>query len=138
MSPVVPLDLRSPFDTDNHDSLLRVLQKQFSVKGPVLDWFQSYLSDRSQTFITSNNQSDLVPAECSVLQGSVLGPVHFIVKMPLSCSTNMIEGIICLLITNNCMHMSCRVMKWSIYTSLHLASLNFGNGSVLLSPAERR
>jgi len=48
------------------------------VDSPALDWFQSYISKHSQTFITSNSQSDLVPVKCSVLQGSVLDSVQFI------------------------------------------------------------
>ena len=45
---------------------------------PALDWFHSYVSDHSQTFIAANSKSDPVPVECIVPQGSVLGPVQFI------------------------------------------------------------
>jgi len=54
---LILLDLSSAFYTVDHDCLLRVLQNRFSVDSPALDWFQSYLSDRSQTFIASNNKS---------------------------------------------------------------------------------
>jgi len=90
------LDLSSAFDTANYDCLLGVLQNRFSVDSPALEWFQSYLSDRSQMFIPSNSQSDPVLVECSAPQGSVLGPLQFIaytLKMLLRCSTNTIEAI---------------------------------------------
>ena len=78
LTPLVLLDLSSAFDTVDHDCLLRVLKNRFSVDSPALDWFQSYLSNRSQTFIAANSKSDPVPVEYSVPQGSVLGPVQFI------------------------------------------------------------
>jgi len=78
LTPLVLLDLSSAFDTVDHDCLLSVLKNRFSVDGPALDWFQSYLSDRSQTVIAANSKSDPVPVNCSVPQGSVLGPVQFI------------------------------------------------------------
>jgi len=75
---VVLLDLSSAFDTVDHSTLLRILQTRFSLTGPSLAWFQSYLSDRTQTFTTRSSQSQSIPLNCGVPQGSVLGPVQFL------------------------------------------------------------
>jgi len=70
----VLLDLSSAFDTVDHGSLLTaVLHDRFAVTGPALDWFRSYLSGQTQTFIVGGTESQTVSMDCSVPQGSVLG-----------------------------------------------------------------
>ena len=48
--PLVLLDLSSAFDTVDHDCLLTILRNRFTVEGRAMDWFQSYLTERTQTF----------------------------------------------------------------------------------------
>jgi Reverse transcriptase (RNA-dependent DNA polymerase) len=72
------LDLSSVFDTVNHDIILSILHRRFSVDGVALNWFQSYLTDRSQTFSVGDSKSISRSVNCSVPQGSVLGPVEFV------------------------------------------------------------
>ena len=43
-----------------------------------VDWFMSYLSNRSQVVHVNNTQSDPSPITCSVPQGSFLGPFLFL------------------------------------------------------------
>ena len=43
-----------------------------------MDWFQSYLSKRTQTFTAADSHSNPIAVNCSVPQGSVLGPIQFI------------------------------------------------------------
>jgi len=76
---LVLLDLSAAFDTVDHQHLLDVMHDRFGIHGPVHDWFASYISGRSQT-VTVNSVCSL-PARlvCGVPQGSVLGPVKFIV-----------------------------------------------------------
>jgi len=74
----VMLDLSAAFDTVDHSVLMDVLANRFAVGGVVLDWFRSYLSDRTQTFSFENLQSATFNLECSVPQGSVIGPVEYI------------------------------------------------------------
>jgi hypothetical protein len=75
---LVLLDLSAAFDTIDHDILLQVLRRRFGVEGGALDWFVSYLSNRSQSFQLGAKFSGPHPVDCSVPQGSVLGPQEFI------------------------------------------------------------
>ena len=78
-SVLVLLDLSAAFDTVDHNTLLQVLDRRFGVTGTALNWFASYLSGRSQTFKVAAQRSGPHPLECSVPQGSVLGPQEFTV-----------------------------------------------------------
>ena len=77
---LVLLDLSSTFDTVDHSTLLTVLDRRFDVRESAMNWFSSYLSDRTQTFCASDVMSGPIPVTCSVPQGSVQGPsaLHFI------------------------------------------------------------
>jgi len=78
VSALVLLDLSSAFDTVDHDCLLTVLHDRFAVTGPALDWFRSYLSERTQTFVVGGAESYTASMDCSMPKGSVLGPLEFI------------------------------------------------------------
>ena len=83
MSALCVLDLTAAFDTVDHDLLLLWLERQFGLRGIVLAWLRSYLSAVSgRTFRVVYNgcsTSFVVYIVCSVPQGSVLGPLLFIV-----------------------------------------------------------
>ena len=69
------LDLTAAFDTVDHDLMLR-LERQFDIRGVVLQWFSSYLSDRTFQVVFRSGTSSVVIIICSVPQGSVLGRVY--------------------------------------------------------------
>ena len=73
----VYLDLSKAFDTIDHDILLHKLD-YYGFRGIVLDWFRDYLSNRTQYVSYNNNKSDLKTILCGVPQGSILGPLLFI------------------------------------------------------------
>jgi len=78
MSALCLLDVTAAFDTVVHTLLLDRLARQFRLRENVLEWFRSYLSDRTFGAIYGGNTSRVVVIFCSVPQGSVLGPRLFI------------------------------------------------------------
>ena len=75
---LVLLDLSAAFDTVNHSLLLVRLQKSFGIRGTVLQWFDSYLSQRTQFVNINEANSTVRDLPVGVPQGSVLGPVLYL------------------------------------------------------------
>jgi len=75
------LDLSAAFDTVDHDLLWQRLERQFGLCGTALQWVRSYLSGRTFRVVYGDVMSFTVYVMCSVLQGSVLGPLFFILYM---------------------------------------------------------
>ena len=75
---LVLLDLSAAFDTVDHSMLLDVLHRRFTVDGIPLLWFNSYLTNRLQSFSVDGVLSKSICVGCSVPQGSVLEPLEFI------------------------------------------------------------
>ena len=79
------LDLSAAFDTVDHKILLHRLQYSFGIESTVLNWFNSYLIDRKQFVSINNLSSSPTVLKHGVPQGSVLGPVLFVLyTTPLS------------------------------------------------------
>ena len=78
---LVLLDLSAAFDTVDHNALMNVLEKRVGVTGLALEWFTSYLSNRSQCVAINGVYSQEANLKCGVPQGSVLGPVLFTTYM---------------------------------------------------------
>jgi len=72
------LDLSSACAKVDHTLLLSILENRFSVTGTTLEWFRSYLTDRTQIFIAGLTSTSPLPLVFGVPQGSGQGPVEFI------------------------------------------------------------
>ena len=71
------LDLSKAFDTVNHEILLRKLD-HYGIRGIAKNWFISYLSNRRQFVSIGSAKSNEHLVPCGVPQGSVLGPLLFL------------------------------------------------------------
>lgn len=75
---MVLLDLSSAFDNIDHNIMINRLRDLVGMSGSVLKWFSSYLSSRSFSVYVNQIMSETAELSCGVPQGSVLGPILFL------------------------------------------------------------
>jgi hypothetical protein len=78
LAALVLLDLSAAFDTVDHEILLRRLAISYGITGSAHSWFRTYLSGRTYCIRRGTARSRVVDLTCGVPQGSVLGPILFI------------------------------------------------------------
>ena len=75
ISVLVLLDFSSAFDTIDHSIPIYRLHTVLGFTDTVLQWFSSYLTDRTHYFSLSNHCSDIACVHSGVPHGSVPGPI---------------------------------------------------------------
>ena len=141
------LDLSAAFDTIDHSILIHRLSSWFGLNGTVLSWLHSYISSRDFVVNIKENLSDPFPLHQGVPQGSVLGPLLFILyTTPLSSlisdssvkhhlyadDTQLFISFSALDFTLNIAHLKATIDNVSAWMSANLLSLNQSKTEFLL------
>ena len=72
------IDLSKAFDTVDHQVLIKKLQ-YYGIDGTALKWFKSYLRNRKQYTSSQDLSENCLDIICAFPQGSILGPLLFLV-----------------------------------------------------------
>ena len=88
------VDLQKAFDTVNHKILLQKLE-HYGVRSTALNCLQSYLTGRSQYVTVNGHGSGCKPITCGVPQGSIRGPLHFLIYVNDFPSVSKVLKFIC-------------------------------------------
>ena len=142
------LDLSKGFDCVNHEILLKKLF-HYGIRGLAYDFFKSYLTDRVQMTAVNGVVSDWLNVICGVPQGSVLGPLLFLLytndlSNASSFYINLFADDTCLSLSNTSLHelqIQCNreaalVDKWFLANKLTTNSKKASN--FLLSHCTRK
>ena len=114
-------DLRKAFDTVNTSILKKKLDRS-GIRNKVFRWCSSYLSNRAQCTLANGVTSGILPVTCGVPQGSVLGPLFFLVFV------NDIQGAI----------QDCKIKLYADDTVLYQSGVNCDEASNKLQRSVNR
>ena len=128
------IDLSKAFDTIDHNILLDKLS-MYGIRGNCFDWFKSYLTERKQYVCLNDVKSDMLCVNCGVPQGSILGPLLFIIYVnDIVNISNILQMILFADDTNIfvsgpninelCLSMNTELSKLSQWFKLNKLSLN--------------
>ena len=77
-SDIVYFDFSKAFDSVNHDIIIHKLKNYYNIDGVLLKFIRNYLIDREQRVVIGNHSSSIKAVSSGVPQGSILGPLLFV------------------------------------------------------------
>ena len=111
------VDLKKAFDTVDHDILLGKLY-HYGIREVINSWFSSYLKSRAQTTLISNCVSNKEVTLCGVPQGSVLGPLPFLIYINDICESSKIFKFILFADDTNLLYADKEMLETVVNTEL--------------------
>ena len=100
---IVFCDISKAFDRVWHEGLLFKL-KNMGIRGPLLGWFTNYLHMRKQRVVIQGSESEWGHIQAGVPQGSVLGPLLFLIYI--NDISSVVHSKISLFADDTCLHIS--------------------------------
>ena len=113
------IDLKKAFDTFNHKLLVDRLSF-YEVRGIANTWLDNYLMNRKQYVVVDNQASSMQFIKCGVPQGSVLGPVLFLLFINDICIVSNLLNFVLFADDTNilCSNENLGVLQYTLYREL--------------------
>ena len=128
--------LSKAFDTANHEILLDKLE-HYGVRGIALQWFKSYLSCRKQFVQYNGYNSSSLDITCGVPEGSILGPLLFLVYINDLCNVSKVLELILFADDTNIFYSHTDASYLMEVVNLELKKITcwfYGNGNGIYRP----